>query len=175
MHSISMGILKDLLESEATAPAAPKAQPRNPVDHWTTPILLERAAYLAKLAKYGDGSAKETLREFTQHCVMLSFRGRDSDAEVQEHFTNIFVVLDGVATLVTGGTVKGATKIGSGEIRGSSIEGGTQQKIRKGDVVHIPAGQPHQMLVGGEKTVTCLVLKVQETLQDGSVQLRPGS
>lgn len=168
-----MGILKDLLEGEAIAPAAPRAQPRNPVDHWTTPILLERAAYLAKLAKYGDGSATETLREFNQHCVMLSFRGRDSDAEVHEHAASIFVVLDGVATLVTGGTVKAATKIGQGEIRGSSIEGGTQQKVRKGDVVNIPAGQPHQMLVGGEKTVTYLVLKVQETLQDGTVQVRP--
>lgn len=173
MHSISMGILKDLLEGEGIAPATPRAQPRNPVDHWTTPILLERAAYLAKLAKYGEGSATETLREFTQHCVMLSFRGRNGDAEVHEHAASIFVVLDGVATLVTGGTVKAATKIGQGEIRGSSIEGGTQQKVRKGDVVHIPAGQPHQTVVGGEKTVTYLVLKVQETLQDGTVQVRP--
>ena len=172
MHSNSMGILRDLLESEAVTPATPKAQPRNPVDHWTTPILLERAAYLAKLAKYGDGSATETLREFAQHCVMLSFRDRDSDAEVDEHAASLFVVLDGVATLVTGGMVNGATKIGPGEIRGSSIEGGMQQNVRKGDVVHIPAGQPHQMLVGGEETVTCLVLKVQETLQDVSVQVR---
>lgn len=161
-----MGILRDLLsvESEAIAPAVPKAQTANPVYHWTTPILLERAAYLAKLAKYGNGSASETLREYAQHCVMLSFRDRDSDAEVHEQFASTLVVLDGIATLVTGGRVSRATRTGPGKILGSSIEGGIEQKVRRGDVVHIPAGEPHQMLVGGEKTVTCLVLKVLETL-----------
>jgi uncharacterized RmlC-like cupin family protein len=34
--------------------------------------------------------------------------------------------------------------------------------LRAGDVAHVPAGLPHQMLVAGDKTVTCLVLKVEE-------------
>jgi quercetin dioxygenase-like cupin family protein len=51
-----------------------------------------------------------------------------------------------------------------GETRGSSIEGGKRQELRAGDVAHVPAGLPHQMLVAGEQTVTCLVMKVQENL-----------
>jgi mannose-6-phosphate isomerase-like protein (cupin superfamily) len=124
--------------------------------------LLERAATLRKLAKHGDGAASETLREYPGHCAMLLFRSRDGAAEVHENFADVFYVLEGRATLVTGGTVAGATSIGPGEMRGSSIEGGVRQELRAGDVAHVPAGVPHQMLVAGEKTITCLVVKVQE-------------
>jgi quercetin dioxygenase-like cupin family protein len=132
------------------------------LDHWSGAVLLERAAYLRELARHGDGSASETLKEYPQHYAMLSFRSRDGEAELHENFADVFYVLDGRATLVTGGTVAGAHRIGPGEMRGSSVEGGARQELRAGDVAHVPAGVPHQMLVVGEKTVTCLVMKVQE-------------
>ena len=164
MDSISTRILKELLPVEKEIPvrAAAKSERQNGVDHWTTPILLERAAYLSKLAKYGDGSASETIKEYARHSVMLSFRSRDGEAEVHENFADIFFVIDGSATLVTGGTVSGAKSAGPGEIRGTSLAGGVRHQLRAGDVAHVPAGQPHQMLVGGGKTISCLVLKVQE-------------
>jgi mannose-6-phosphate isomerase-like protein (cupin superfamily) len=93
---------------------------------------------------------------------MLSFRGRSGIAELHENFADLFVVLDGRATLVTGGTVAGAETISPGEIRGTSIEGGVRQELRAGDVAHVPAGVPHQMLVPGDKTFTSFVMKVQQ-------------
>jgi mannose-6-phosphate isomerase-like protein (cupin superfamily) len=123
---------------------------------------VERAAALYELARQGDGAASETLREYPGHCAMLLVRCRDGGAEVHENFADIFYVLDGHATLVTGGTVAGAVSIGPGEIRGSSVEWGSRQELRAGDVAHVPAGLPHQMLVADEQTVTCLVMKVQE-------------
>jgi mannose-6-phosphate isomerase-like protein (cupin superfamily) len=163
MDSFSAKILKEILpaEKEVVPPPRP-AGPRNPVDHWTSALLLERAAYLGKLAKHGNGSASETLKEYPQHCAMLSYRSRDGEAEVHQNFADIFYVLEGRATLVTGGTVAGAKSVGPGEMRGSSVEGGTRQQLRAGDVAHVPAGVPHQMLVSGEKPVACLVVKVQQ-------------
>ncbi|MGD0733356.1 MAG: hypothetical protein ABR956_18980, partial [Terracidiphilus sp.] len=122
------------------------------LDHWSAAILLERGAYLRKLARQGDGSASETLREYPLHSTMLSFRGRDGLAELHANFADIFVVLDGRATLVTGGTVAGAETIAPGEVRGATIEGGERRELRGGDVAHVPAGLPHQMLVPGDKT-----------------------
>ena len=84
--------------------------------------------------------------------------------EIKAALTDLFVVLDGRATLVTGGTVAGAHRIGPGEMRGSSVEGGARQELRAGDVAHVPAGLSHQMLVANGETVTCLVMKVQENL-----------
>ena len=169
MDKIEKAFLSELLPAEKdVAPrASARAKGQKPalhLDHWTSAVLLERAAYLHKMAKQGDGSAGETLKEYQQHCAMLSFRSRDGEAEVHENFADVFYVLDGRAKLVTGGTVAGARLTKAGETRGDSIEGGARQELRAGDVAHVPAGLPHQMLVAGEQTVTCLVLKVQENL-----------
>jgi mannose-6-phosphate isomerase-like protein (cupin superfamily) len=168
MDKIEKEILKQLLPAEkdiAPLAASARAKGQKPafhLDHWTSAVLLERAAYLHKMATQGDGSASETLKEYPLHRAMLSFRSRDGEAEVHENFADVFYVLEGRATLVTGGTVAGARLIKPGETRGSSIENGARQELRAGDVAHVPAGLPHQMLVAGEQTVTCLVLKVQE-------------
>jgi mannose-6-phosphate isomerase-like protein (cupin superfamily) len=159
---VSAEILKNLAGHDP-APPAPRSQSPNPVDHWTPAVLLERAAYLRKLARLGDGSASESLREYPQHTAMLSFRSRSGEAEIHEKFADLFIILGGAATLVTGGAVSGARSIAPGETRGDSIEGGATQLLRSGEVVHIPAGTPHQMLLSGDQTISYFILKQQET------------
>jgi quercetin dioxygenase-like cupin family protein len=63
--------------------------------------------------------------------------------EVHEHDTDIFYILDGTATFVTGGKTEGGKTTGPGEIRGEKITGGTTHKLQKGDVVVVPNGVPH--------------------------------
>jgi mannose-6-phosphate isomerase-like protein (cupin superfamily) len=167
MDDVSKEIWKELLPAErGMIPRATKARPGKDApphaDHWPAAILLERAAYLRKLAKHGDGQASETLKEYPRHATMLSFRARDGVAELHENFADLFFVLDGRATLVTGGNMVGAETIGPGEIRGASIEGGVRQELRAGDVAHVPAGVPHQMLVSGDKTFTAFVVKIEQ-------------
>jgi mannose-6-phosphate isomerase-like protein (cupin superfamily) len=153
-------IMKGLAPEEKVRPRTTRRD--NPLDHWTPPVLLERAEYLRKMAAQGNGSAGETLKEFPRHAAQLSFRSRDGEAEIHEKFADVFYVLAGGATLLSGGTVAGARVAAPGEMRGDSIEGGTRQDLKPGDVAHVPAGLPHQMLVSGDKTVFCLVLKIQE-------------
>jgi mannose-6-phosphate isomerase-like protein (cupin superfamily) len=158
-------VAKEILKDVALDEIAPKPRrPKDPVDHWSPAVLLERAAYLRKMARLGNGSASETLREYPQHCAMLSFRGRDGEVEVHERFADLFCVLAGKATLATGGVVAGARIIEPGETRGASIKGGARQTLLPGDVVHVPAGTPHQLLLREQDTITCLVIKVQEVL-----------
>jgi quercetin dioxygenase-like cupin family protein len=64
-------------------------------------------------------------------------------AEVHTRDTDIVYVLEGAATLVTGGKALGTKTIGPEEIRGDAIEGGQVQHLVKGDVVVIPKGVPH--------------------------------
>jgi len=163
MDTLSKQILKKI-DAEPPGPLIQQKDSTPHLDHWSSAVLLERAAYLHKLARQGDGSASETLKEYPRHFTMLSFRSRDGQAELHENFADLFYVLEGRATLVTGGAVAGAKKIGPGEVRGVSVEGGTRQELRAGDVAHVPAGVPHQMLVPGDKTVTCFVMKIQENL-----------
>lgn len=164
MDRFSEEVFKQLFAEEDVALPAPgtKALRQNQADHWSPAVLLERAAYLRKMAKHGDGSASETIKEYPGHFTMLSFRSRDGMAEVHENFADLFYVLDGRATLVTGGSVTCAETIGPGEIRGAAIEGGMRQELRAGDLAHVPAGEPHQMLVAADKTLTCFVVKIQQ-------------
>ena len=168
MDKYSEQILRELLPAEKEITPAIKHvkglgnEPAH-LDHWSPPILLERAAYLRKMAKAGDGQASETLKQYPGHATMLSFRSRDGEAVLHEKFADIFHVLAGKATLVTGGIISGARTIAPGETRGDRIEGGLRQELRAGDLAHVPAGLPHQMLVAGENTFTAFVVKIKES------------
>lgn len=90
---------------------------------------------------------------------MLAIR-RDGDGEAEVHDTQVDVVFvkSGEGTLILGGTVVEPRTTGPGEIRGKSITGGVSKKMAAGDVIHIPAKIPHQMLV--PRTLTFEVVKV---------------
>jgi len=131
-------------------------------DHWTPSQLLERAQHLRQQAAQGDGSASETLDKYPHHYTMLAFRNRNGSGELHENYADLFYILDGKATVVTGGSLVDRHASAPGEVRGSAVDGGSRQDVQAGDVVHIPAGTPHQMLVPEGSTVTYFVVKVQE-------------
>jgi len=93
---------------------------------------------------------------------MLAFRSKDGSGELHQNFADLFYILDGHVTLLTGGEVVDARTTAPGEVRGPSVKGGTAQELKAGDVVHIPANTPHQMLVAAGDTVTYFVVKIQE-------------
>ena len=132
-------------------------------DHWSTAELLERAKHLRDLAAKGDGSASETLEKYPHHYTMLAFRQHSGGGELHQNFADIFFILDGRASVLTGGNLADQKSSGPGEIRGKSVEGGTRQEVKAGDVAHIPAGMPHQMLLAEGESVTYYVVKVEET------------
>lgn len=132
-------------------------------DHWSKAQLLERAKKLQEQAAKGDGSASETLEKYPHHYTMLAFRQKSGGGELHQNFADIFVILDGHATVVTGGKVLDQKTVSDGEVRGKSVEGGTRQDVQAGDVVHIPAGMPHQTVVADGDTVTYFVIKAEAT------------
>jgi len=77
------------------------------------------------------------------YMVHASRREKPGMAEIHTQDADIVYVLDGTATLVTGGTATDAKVTESDELRGSAIEGGQTQTLQKGDVIIIPAGVPH--------------------------------
>jgi mannose-6-phosphate isomerase-like protein (cupin superfamily) len=133
------------------------------VHRWSLTHMLERAEALRRIARYGHGSATESVTKYPGHSTMLTFRGHDGVAELHDEFADLYFVLDGRAILVTGGELVGGLPIDEGEYRGLTIENGTQQELRTGDVVHVPAGVPHQILVGGNRTITCFVVRIKES------------
>jgi len=76
--------------------------------------------------------------------VHASRRIESGQAEIHTLDTDVIYVVDGSATLVTGGKAVDAKEIAPNEIRGTKIEGGEAHQIAKGDVIVIPKGVPHQ-------------------------------
>lgn len=63
-------------------------------------------------------------------------------AAVHDKDAEMFYVIDGAATLVTGGTLVSPTRTGD-NVSGTAIANGTAQKMAKGDFMLIPPGVPH--------------------------------
>ena len=85
-------------------------------------------------------------------------------SELHEQWADIYFVTDGSATIFTGGSIVDVTEFSPGEFRGSSIAGGESRLISAGDIVHIPAGLPHYVLVGEGQQITYFILKAKGLL-----------
>ena len=116
---------------------------------------------LAQQAK-DKGSSGSTLGDYGTHTLKLNERTASGGAEIHARFDDVILVVEGKATLITGGDVIDAHAGDSGETTGSSIRNGVAQPIAAGDVVHIPAGTPHQLLIAPGTTYSALVIKVKE-------------
>ena len=85
----------------------------------------------------------QPLHEVSGYKVHASRREMPGLVEVHEHETDVVYVLDGTATLVTGGKLVEPKVTAPGEIRAPRLEGGDTRQLAKGDVVVIPQGTPH--------------------------------
>lgn len=109
-----------------------------------------------------SGAAGETLEKYTNDFTMLTVRTKSGGAEMHAEYADIFFVVEGDATLLTGGTVENAKSTGPGEVRGSAVKDGVAHKLGKGDVIHISPNTPHQLLIADGHSFTYFVVKVKE-------------
>ncbi len=84
------------------------------------------------------------LLETAGYKVHASRRVEPGQAEIHTLDTDVIYVVDGSATLVTGGKAIDTKTIAPNEIRGSKIDGGEEHQITTGDAIIIPNGVPHQ-------------------------------
>jgi mannose-6-phosphate isomerase-like protein (cupin superfamily) len=126
---------------------------------WSASELRDYGKKLAPKMNAGK-VATERLATFGNHFAMIAHREGDGEAELHEKQADLFVVESGAATLVVGGEVVSPKITAPNEVRGPSIKGGERKPLAAGDIVHIPAKIPHQLLVPAGKEFTYFVMKV---------------
>lgn len=127
------------------------------VDLYSPQQLQEISRQLAA----GHPSFKaEQLKKYGADYTMIAFREATGSSEVHEKEADFFFVVDGTATIVTGGKLVNPHTEKPGELRGTSIAGGERHQLSKGAVIHIPAGVPHQLLIQKDVPFTYFVVKV---------------
>ena len=102
----------------------------------------ELAALVAGTPKDRNGNA--TFIRLAPYNVNMEHRIMGQAASVHETEAELFYVVDGAGTLVTGGKLKEEKRTNAENLTGSGIEGGVSKKVAKGDWIMVPAGVPHQ-------------------------------
>lgn len=94
------------------------------------------------------------------YSVTVIRRAAPDRSEVHQRVADIWYVIEGGGTLVTGGSLTDTKETEADELRGRAISGGEERHIAKGDFVRIPTGVPHWLrtIDGGE--IVYLVVKV---------------
>jgi mannose-6-phosphate isomerase-like protein (cupin superfamily) len=77
--------------------------------------------------------------------VNLEYRvaGIDTPATQHESEAELILVIDGAGTLLSGGRLTEEKRTNPTNLAGKDVEGGTSQRIAKGDYAFIPEGTPH--------------------------------
>ena len=154
-----MRFLLAIVFSACSIPAI--AQSPSGAEVFSSAQLKSQLTQLAEQAKT-KGSSGVKLGDYGSHSLMLSERTANGGAEVHAHFDDVMLVMEGNATLITGGELIDAHSGANGESGGSGIRNGTTQSIAAGDLIHIPAGTPHQLLIVPGTQYSALVIKVRE-------------
>jgi mannose-6-phosphate isomerase-like protein (cupin superfamily) len=93
--------------------------------------------------------------------VVLANRRKAGVVEYHEHTNHIFIIVDGEATFITGGTMVGAKRTSPEQMTGTSIEGGEVFHLSEGDVITIPAKTPHWWKEISTKTVGYYAVNIE--------------
>jgi uncharacterized RmlC-like cupin family protein len=113
-----------------------------------------------KMAATKEKVGTESLAVLGNYQMSVAYRNASGQAELHQTKNDIFYMISGSCTLVTGGTIPNAKTTQPHELRGAAVSGGQKRKIGPGDFLTIPAGVPHQMLLDPGTEITYAVVKV---------------
>ena len=123
--------------------------------NYSTKQLMDIATQMRDEGERKGTLSNNALERHLDAVTTVAVRTKSGRAEFHASSEDEFFVVHGHATLVTGGTI--VNPQGTGEIRGDSIHGGARVELKEGDVVHIPAKTPHQLLLEDDMFVYVLV------------------
>jgi mannose-6-phosphate isomerase-like protein (cupin superfamily) len=83
-----------------------------------------------------------------------------ADAEVHDASDDVFYVLEGSAELTLGGALENPREATPGEWRSAKIVNGKTFTIKKGDLIVIPRGTPHQRVNSKGKEFSLILIKI---------------
>jgi mannose-6-phosphate isomerase-like protein (cupin superfamily) len=131
----------------SVAAAAGQTPAPSPTDR-TRAHVYPAAELAAAIAKLPTDRAASSVRVFTltPYNVAVERRlPREQGASLHEAQAELFYVIEGSATLLTGGKLIGETRNGT-NLSGTGIEGGVRQTFGKGDFLLVPSGIAHQFV-----------------------------
>jgi mannose-6-phosphate isomerase-like protein (cupin superfamily) len=125
---------------------------QTPATQAPAPKLFTSAGDLSALIANAKKERKADQANFIQPILRLApynanleyrVAGINANASVHEREAEMFLVVDGSGTLVTGGKLKDERRTNADNLSGSAIDGGDRRRVAKGDYIMVPEGTPH--------------------------------
>jgi len=141
------GVVLVLASSLASSMAASAQTPPAATDRSKASVFsaADLAAALAKLPGDRPSSAVRVFSLAPYNVNVERRQPRPQGASLHEAQAELFYVIEGSATLLTGGSLVAPTRNGT-NLAGTGIEGGVRQPFGKGDFLLVPSGIPHQFV-----------------------------
>jgi mannose-6-phosphate isomerase-like protein (cupin superfamily) len=112
--------------------------------------MFASSADVAALAAEAKSQRKENqplvskpILSLAPYTASLEYRAAVGPSAVHEKEAEFFYVIDGSATMVTGGKLTEEKRTNAENLTGTGIEGGNSRSIAKGDFIVVPEGTPH--------------------------------
>jgi mannose-6-phosphate isomerase-like protein (cupin superfamily) len=93
--------------------------------------------------------------------IVIAQRRGAGEVEVHEKTNHVFIIVEGEATFVTGGTLVGPKDTAPGQKRAPNVQGGEVHHLTKGDVITIPAKTPHWFKEVPTKTIAYYAINTE--------------
>jgi len=116
----------------------------------------------ADLAKQSGNKAQDVVPQAglqTRIAIFHDEKRVDDLVELHDGSDDYYYVLNGNATLMLGGTLDDPKEVSPGEWKSKTVTGGTKVEIKKGDLIFVPRGTPHQRTVTG-KGFSMILVKI---------------
>src|SRR5262245_49079496 len=141
-------VLFTILTMLSSAALAQQPAAQNP----PAPKLFAGAPDVTAMIAKAKAERKPDQANFVQPIVQLApynanleYRAAGVNAPASSHDRDaeMFYVVEGAGTLVTGGTLRDEKRANADNLTGSGIEGGSSRRLAKGDWVMVPEKTPH--------------------------------
>ena len=167
-NTIALFSLSAALMAQQPAPQAPQA-----------PKLYSSAADIAAMIakskndrKDGQAIVTQRILQLAPYNASLEYRASVGPAAIHEKEAEMFYVIDGSATMITGGKLTSETRTNADNLSGTGIEGGVTRQIAKGDFIIVPESTAHWFsAING--TLVLMSIHVPRPLPGGQAVILP--
>jgi mannose-6-phosphate isomerase-like protein (cupin superfamily) len=166
MRSFAVSLALTIVTAAAAAvvvaqqPAAPVAPPE--MKTYTSAADVQALIAKSKTDRKPDQPAMNSrLLAGAPYTVNMEYRAAVAPAAVHEREAEIFYVIQGTATMVTGGKLVNETRTNPTNLTGTGVEGGVTRTVSKGDFILVPEGTPHWFsAIGGDGVLVDMSIHV---------------
>ena len=140
---LAMILVTAALVAQLPAQQKGKQAPPPPKTYTSAQEVVAMMAKAKNERKQDQANYIQGILRLAPYSANLEYRAAVGPAAVHEKEAELFYVIDGSGTLITGGKLAGESRTNADNLTGTAIEGGETQAVAKGDFFIVPENTPH--------------------------------